>query len=127
MARRLLPISFVRRLALALLAVAVAACKGPLDRKRVRGAVEQLRGTAAEAAMMSRLDLPGGYAQVQRDQLVDQIDEARDELEQGVTDAALAGPAREAIAIARELAPRVRAGDDTSELARRLARLEPPP
>jgi hypothetical protein len=119
----------MRALPTVILAV-VAACNGPLDRKRLHGAIEDLSSTAAETRTLAAQEGAGGlaeaYADGQRDALADRVRDALSQLGRGVEDPALDPDRRTAAAAGRRLLAAVQTAADLrelSELARRLGAL----
>lgn len=111
--------------------LAVIACGGPLDRKRLHAAVDELASTASELRMLGDQTRggPAAYARGQRDDLARRARDALAQLGEGVRDATLDRHRRSAIAAgervvaAAESEPPGDGGRALDELARRLGGL----
>ena len=92
--------------------LALAACGGPLDHKKLRGEVQDLHSIAAEARMLFERGAPRAFFDVHREMLADNVKKAGDKLLKGVDDDALEPSRQEAEVLARALEPIVRTAED---------------
>jgi hypothetical protein len=105
----------------------IVACGGPLDAKRLHGALEDLAAVASETRLLlsddARVDLPSAYVREQRAALADRARDAVAELARGVADTALEPMRRDADEAGRRLVdalPRIRAAAELDGFVQRL-------